>query len=166
MQFVGGAVTNAVVSYNTIYEPATQTYGMEGVQIDAQVGGTVTNTNVTNNTIIAPMGAAQGDTMSYLIAIQNQTGTTGANNIGTVADNYVDPTGAWGLFYPIEGTNYTVSNNVDMTTGKIVQANNSEVPPTTVTVSPTTVTKVVASPSSGAEVIGNTITLTLDLARR
>ena len=164
VQFVGGAVTNAVVSYNTIYEPATQTHGMEGVQIDAQVGGTVTNTNVTNNTIIAPMGAAQGDTMSYLIAIQNQTGTTGANNIGTVADNYVDPTGAWGVFYPIEGTNYTVSNNVDMTTGKIVQANNSEVPPTTVTVSPTTVTKVVASPSSGAEVIGNTITLTLDLS--
>ena len=136
VQFVGGAVTNAVVSYNTIYEPATQTHGMEGVQIDAQVGGTVTNTTVTNNTIIAPMGAAQGDTMSYLIAIQNQTGTTGANNIGTVADNYVDPTGAWGGFYPIEGTNYTVSNNVDMTTGKIVEANNSEVAPTT----PTTLT--------------------------
>jgi hypothetical protein len=125
VQFVGGAVNNTVVAFNTVYEPPTATGGMEGIQIDAQVGGTITNTNVTNNTIIAPMGAAQGDTMSYLIAIQ--IGAKGeTNNIGTVANNYVDKTGAWGVFYPIAGTNYTVSSNVDMTTGKTVGSNNSE----------------------------------------
>jgi hypothetical protein len=129
VQFVGGAVNNAVIAFNTVYEPATATGGMEGVQIDAQSDGTVANTTVNNNTIISPMGASQGDTMSYLIAIQNQTGTAGANNTGTVENNYVDPTGAWGVFYPIGGTNYTVSGNVDMTTGKTVGSNNTETHP-------------------------------------
>ena len=53
--------------------------------------------------------------------------------------------------------NTASSNNVDMTTGKIIQANNSEVPQTTVT-------NVISSPSSGTELPGNTITLTLAMS--
>ena len=44
-----------------------------------------------------------------------------------------------------------------MTTGDFIEANNSEV-------APTTVTKVLASPSSGVEAPGNTITLTVDFS--
>ena len=54
-------------------------------------------------------------------------------------------------------TNWTVSNNVDMTTGDYVEASNTEV-------APTTVTKVLASPSSGVETVGKTITLTVDFS--
>ena len=64
VQFVGGVADNSIISYNTIYQPATNADGMEGIQIAAQLGGTVNNTAVANNTLIAPMGAASGDTMS------------------------------------------------------------------------------------------------------
>ena len=161
VQFVGGVVDNYVFSYNTIYQPSTSVDGIEGVQVDAQLGGTITNSTITNNTIIAPAGAVSGDTMSFLFAIQNQDGTAGTNNIGQIANNYIDPTGAYGTFYPLNGstppTNWTVSNNVDMTTGDYVEASNTEV-------APTTVTKVLASPSSGVETVGKTITLTVDFS--
>ena len=105
VQFVGGVVDNYVFSYNTIYQPSTSVDGIEGVQVDAQLGGTITNSTITNNTIIAPAGAVSGDTMSFLFAIQNQDGTAGTNNIGQIANNYIDPTGAYGTFYPLNGSN-------------------------------------------------------------
>jgi hypothetical protein len=71
--------------------------------------------------------------------------------------NYFDPRGAYGVFYANSFPGWTISNNVDMATGKIIQVSNSEV-------SPTTVTKVVSSPSSGIELPGNTITLTLSMS--
>jgi len=129
VQFVGGVVNNYVETYNTIYQPATSVDGMEGVQIAAQVGGSVSNSTIANNTLVAPRGAATGNTMSYVIALLGGTSTPINNTV--ITNNYIDPTGAWGTFYPLTysggPTNTTVSNNVDMTTGKIVQPNNSKV---------------------------------------
>ena len=47
--------------------------------------------------------------------------------------NYFDPRGAYGVFYANSFPGWTISNNVDMATGKIIQVSNSEVSPTTVT---------------------------------
>ena len=162
VQFVGGVADNSIISYNTIYQPATNADGMEGIQIAAQLGGTVNNTTVANNTLIAAMGAASGDTMSFVIALlSGPSGPGNTINNTLVENNYIDPTGAYGTFYPLTytgaPTNTTISNNVDMTTGDFIEANNSEV-------APTTVTKVLASPSSGVETHGNTITLTVDFS--
>ena len=60
-------------------------------------------------------------------------------------------------FYNGTLSGWSIANNVDMTTGKFIQSNNSEV-------AQTTVTQVVSSPSSGIELPGNTITLTLKLS--
>jgi hypothetical protein len=102
VQFVGGVVNNYVETYNTIYQPATSVDGMEGVQIAAQVGGSVSNSTITNNTLVAPMGAAKGDTMSYVLALFGGTSDPITNTL--IANNYIDPTGAWGTFYPLTYT--------------------------------------------------------------
>ncbi len=130
VQLGGGATTtNLVIAYNTIYQPATQTEGMEGIQIAAWNGGSATNTTITNNTLIAPVGAATGNTMSYVMALLGSSGNPITDTV--IEDNYIDPTGAYGTFYPLTysggPTNTTISNNVDMTTGNFVQANNSKV---------------------------------------
>ncbi len=165
VQFVGNTVDNYVFTYNTVYEPASSTDGMEGIQVEAQGndGATVENSTVTNNTLVAPMGAAQGNTMSFVIALLADSNAPYDNTVTNTVleDNYVDPTGAYGVFYPLTysggPTNTTISNNVDMTTGDYVEASNAEV-------APTTVTKVLTSPSSGVETVGKTITLTVDFS--
>ena len=97
--------------------------------------------------------------MIALLSGPSGPGNTINNTV--VENNYIDPTGAYGTFYPLTytgaPTNTTITNNVDMTTGDFIEANNSEV-------APTTVTKVLASPSSGVETHGNTITLTVDFS--
>ena len=162
VQFVGNAVNNYVFTFNTVYQPATSVGGMEGVQVEAQGnnGASVDNSTITNNTLIAPMGAAQGNTMSYVFALLSDSNAPNDWTVNNtlIENNYIDPTGAYGTFYPLTysggPTNTTISNNVDMTTGGFIQANNSKAPPTMVT-------EVLASPSSGVEVAGHTITLTV-----
>jgi hypothetical protein len=129
VQFVGGVVNNYVETYNTIYQPATSVDGLEGVQLAAQNGGSISNSTIANNTVISPTGAARGDTMSYVITLGSSAGNPINNTL--IENNYIDPSGAWATFYPLTysggPTNTTVSNNVDMTTGKLIQSNNSEV---------------------------------------
>ena len=76
----------------------------------------------------------------YEIALHGYSG--GVLSGVSVQDNYLDTSGAFGAFYITNASGVTASNNVDMTTSDIVQSNNSEV-------ALTTVTKVIASPSSG-----------------
>ena len=158
VQFYGsGTYNNSLISFNTIYQPRPS--GEEGIQIAAQGGETITNTTVANNTIIAPSNAS-GVTMSYLIAVQT-AGAGNINNGGVIQNNYFGIAGAYGAIYPIASgnTNWTVSNNVDLANGNIVQANNSE------TAAVTQVTQVTASPGSGVEFPGDKIVFTVQLSK-
>lgn len=95
--------------------------------------------------------------MSYLLHGSGAYATTTTLGTGSLYDNYIDASGAYGAIYPGSFPGWTVSSNVDMVTGKIVQANNSEI-------AATTVSGVVSSPASGTEVAGNTITFTVNFS--
>ena len=71
-------------------------------------------------------GGVAGAAMSYLL----HGGTVIS---ATAHDNYIVARAAWGTLYPRTFAGWSISNNVDMISGNIIQAyNNSEVPATTV----------------------------------
>ena len=169
VQFTGGKFQNSTIAYNTVYQPVGggEVSGEEGIQVAAQLNSSITDTTVSNNTVIAK-GPSLG--MSYSIAIQQASGATNVNNGGTVAQNFIDVAGAYGAFYPISSgnpaTNWSFSNNVDLVTGSIINANNSEsAAPSGPTTSPPSVTQVTASPSTGTEFPGDTVALTLQFSQ-
>ena len=122
------STNSATIEYNTTYQQAQVSSG-EGFQFyDNDSGGTTTSSTVAYNTMIA----APTISMSYLLhgssGSQYPTATTGTNS---VYDNYFDigtasNQGAYGVFYPGSFNGWTVSNNVDMLTGNIINANNTE----------------------------------------
>ena len=139
--------TNSVVSFNTV------TSGEEGIQIDAQGGSNIQNTTVDNNVVVAQ---GTGITDSFLIAVQAFTGSGNTVNGVVVEDNYLDWSSAYGPFYgPDNSTNLVYGNNMNMVTGAVV-AN----PPGT---GSSDVLSVTASPASGTEPAGATITFTLHM---
>src|SRR5262249_13207594 len=73
-----------------------------------------------------------------------------------VSNNFIDPTGAAGLFYPPSGSGLTFTNNVNMLTGTTVQPNGTSFFKSDVSV-------VTAVPSMGTETVGNAITITLGM---
>jgi hypothetical protein len=126
-----GTLTNSVFAYNTFYQPQTASennsgyiaaYPGDGVEV-APNFGTVTNTTISNNVIIAQGGGAgkagTGAVVSYLMYIVgNPAGSSvpvvdGVN----VNNNYMDPSGAYGAFYPISGTDINLSNNITLVPG-------------------------------------------------
>ena len=84
-------------------------------------------------------GGAAGTAVSYFLHGGGSTATA-----TEIYDNYFDTTAAYGAFYSGSFTGASIYNNVDMNTGKIIQANDLEVPFTTVS-------KVITSPASGVE---------------
>ena len=147
LQFYNDPVTNFVISFNTIYQPNPS--GMQGIQVS---GGNVTNDTVENNVIVAK-GPSPTIDMSYSISVGVSSGYTLDGAI--VSNNYIDTTGAYGPFYPPNGSNLTYTDNVNLATGTDFSS-----PKGTAT---SDVTSVSASPSSGTEVVGDTITLTLHM---
>ena len=157
LQFSSGSATSVDVEFNTSYQTPQAGAG-EGYQFyDNSSGGSISNVTLAHNTMIAT-GGAQGTAMSYLIhgGTGSQYLTPGSN--WSASNNYIADPAAWGAFYGGSVSGWSISNNVDMATGNFIQANNSEV-------APTAVTQVVASPSSGVELPGNAITLTVDLSK-
>jgi hypothetical protein len=160
IQFQGGATgasyNNPVISYNTIYQ-TLQLAGGELVQTYDQ-GGAVTNALVSNNTMIAVPGPGGTASVSYLVdaAIYQGYATS-----GTIQNNYMADAGggAYGFFYPMGSNtaNYTLSNNIDLATGKVIQIDNSEI-------TTSSITSIVDSPASGDLNLGKTVTLTLNFA--
>src|SRR3984957_10993253 len=156
VQFVGDKVNNAMIAFNTIYSPQDGEMADEGLTIHAQNGSTITNTTVENNVVVAT-----GPTMtqSLNVGVFQDSGNVISGLV--VKDNYLDPTGTFTSTgfgdsgSPPTGTNLTFTNNVNMLTGAVTK-------PSAGTFNSSDVTKVVASPSSGTEVAGNTITFTLN----
>jgi Right handed beta helix region len=147
----GDNVSNFVVDFNTFIQSLPpSTAQTQGISFNGNVGGNFLNEVVSNNTMIAAPNTNVINTfvnsdMSWL------------NGTLTVSGNYIDPTGlqniaSWltpvGGTGPYSGTTAT-SNNFNMKSASYFTQNE------------TSVRQVVTSPSSGTELPGNTITLTV-----
>ena len=165
LQFANGTINNPIIEYNTTYQTPQAASG-EGFQLDGFAGNLINNPTIAYNTIIATGGGA-GSSNTYLLHggyDYSQTGNPTTQAPGTsIHDNYFNISAAYGAFYPgsfvggIGGVAASVFNNVNMTTGKFIQADNLQV-------APTTVTNALISPSSGVEAPGDTIILTLEFS--
>jgi hypothetical protein len=120
LQFGGGTATSVDVEYNTTYQ-TPQVSGGEGFQFYNNTDGGVINSSVmAYNTMIAT-GGPTGSAMSYML----HGGSGFGADTGSVHDNFLDLSAAWGAFYGDEKT-WSFSNNVDMRTGMIINANNTK----------------------------------------
>jgi Bacterial Ig-like domain len=152
LQFGGGHATLVDVEHNTAYQ--TSDSGGEMWQFYDNFGGSIDNSILAYNTAMAVGGNGsfeQGSQMGFLIHGGFDT-TYPSANPGVAHDNYFDPTTSWGPFYGGSMQGWTVTNNYDMVTGKIINANNSEVP----TTGPSALTIIGFSPDTG--VVGDGIT--------
>ena len=136
--YISGGPITALVQYNTIWTGNTQSNGLP-IGIGAAIGaftdnGSISNTDINNNTIISSLPAGA----SYLIGFYTYSGANGYTASGTIENNYVasvngfdnSNSGAFGALYPTyTNVTATISGNVDMATGDIVQSDNSEVAP-------------------------------------
>jgi hypothetical protein len=122
MQMFGNN-SNVLWAFNTTYQSATccETGG-EGPQFYSNGGGTLTNAQLSNNTMIAV-----GGNMSFMVHGSDPTTTYGnyTRLSGYVRNwnNYFDPTGASGIYYPgtmSAGVGWDSTGNINMVTGSPV----------------------------------------------
>jgi hypothetical protein len=120
LQFGGGQNVNPSVGFNTVLQQET-IVGGEGFQMYTQEsGGSLSGGQVYNNTMISATTALVNNAASPSISYFIHTGSDGQNPnpaTGTVHDNYMDISNAYGALYT--GTQgFTYSNNLNMKTGK------------------------------------------------
>ena len=155
VQFDGDVVNNALIAFNTIYQPQG-VMPNEGLTIHAEDGSTITNSTVANNVVIA---TGPNASMSLNVGLFQDSGNT--LNGAVVTNNYLDPTatltptGFGDIASEVGGTNLTITNNINLLTGTTTA-------PTAGTFATSDIKSVVASPSSGTEVAGNSITFTVN----
>ena len=159
-QFQSGTYNNPVISNNTIVQ-TPQAAGGELIQIDGwNMGAVATNALIANNTMIAVPTSAGDPSVSYMIDVQSGP-TQSTATTGTVQNNYVAYAGggAYGFNYPlgVNAGNIKFSGNIDMATGKTINADNSETA-TTTTPATTLAAPVIASFSTDSGVVGDHIT--------
>jgi len=122
MQEAGGVWVSPVIAYNTSIQNTIG--GAEGYKWNAYGGAlSISSPTLANNVEIAlPSGGT--NTMSYMNHGPGVSTTTVAG-IPTAKNNYIDPTGAFGAFYPVSFLAYapnstpawTFSNQWNMATG-------------------------------------------------
>lgn len=146
LQQTGSGVTNKIdIEFNTSYETPSAASG-EGYQFDINDGsnsGTLVDPIFAYNTMIAT-----GDTsMSYMVHgsskyASSNPAVTPISGIASAHDNFFDTSGSYGAFYTGSMDGWSLSNNVDMRSGKVVSADNSlsgtasTTPPATTTATP------------------------------
>jgi Tryptophan-rich Synechocystis species C-terminal domain len=154
VQFVGDDVNNALIAFNTIYQPQG-VMANDGLTIHAQSGSTITDSTLANNVVIAT-----GPNMSISLNIGLFQDTGNVLNGAVVTNNYLDPTatftstGFGDTASEVEGANLTISNNVNLLTGDTTA-------PTAGTFATSDISGIVASPDSGTEVTGDSVTFTV-----
>ena len=155
LQFGGWGTINTLVEYNTSYQQLQAAGAGEGYQFYGTTGDTLVSPTFAYNTMLS----VPTNSMSYLLhgssGSQYPTAVTGTPS---VHDNYFDPRGTYsgtdaGVLYPGSFGGWVISGNYNMATGALLAGQSPSV------------TGVVASPSSGTEVPGNTITFTLTLSQ-
>lgn len=122
-QFAGGIAVNSRINYNTIYNPQPVNgyphMNNESVQIEAQLGATITNTEAIGNIVIC-QGPGAGTTGSYAVAVRQDAGNV-INGV-KVSQNWIDPSGCYGSFYPPSGSNVVYAGNMNLATGAPIPA--------------------------------------------
>jgi hypothetical protein len=119
VQFTRGTVHHANITRNTVYDPQPvdgfAVLGGEGLQVETQLGGWISDVQVTQKAIITtgPLKVA-----GYFIAIRPDSGSRLDGLLA--ADNYLDPNGGWGGFYPPLAENLHFRHNVDMRSGSVM----------------------------------------------
>jgi hypothetical protein len=124
-QFGGGATaTSDVVEFNASYNRLS--LGGEGYQFYGNVTpATIDSPVFKYNTMIA-LRSGGNVTMSYMVHGSCHTSgfaCTTISGTGVVANNYFDPTGAYGIFYQgslTAAAGWSSSNNINMVTGRVV----------------------------------------------
>jgi hypothetical protein len=115
-QMLGGQSVNSQIAYNTMIQHS-QPAGGQMIQV------TGSNALVANNTMIAYPTSSGGASISHMI----DPGHAGDFFQGIIKDNYIDRRGALDAFYPsATRPNVLVTDNINMVTGRIIQANNTE----------------------------------------
>lgn len=128
LQFGGGSVGNVVVRYNTTYNK-DDANGAEGFQFYTNGAGSFQSITFTNNTMIALVSGNQMS-MSYMVHGSCHSGSDCSSTISPImnggidADNFFDPTGAYGVYYGgsfnLSGATWSNRGNVNMVTGAAV----------------------------------------------
>ena len=155
IQFDGDVVNNALIAFNTIYQPQG-VMANEGLTVHAEDGSTITNSTVANNVVIAT-----GPSMSMTLNIGLFQDSGNVLNGAVITNNYLDPTatftstGFGDIASEVQGTNLTITNNINLLTGSITA-------PSAGTFATSDVKSVVASPSNGTEAPGNSVTFTVN----
>jgi Right handed beta helix region len=145
--FYQTGISNGLFAFNTVYQTQAVASVNWGIVLDADTGVTMSNTIAENNTVIS---TGPNPSMSYNFGVVG--GSTLTNN--SMQNNYFDAVGSYGVYYPIGGTNTTVTGNINLRTGLAASAAGAL---------RSNVTSVAALPASGIKVPGNTVTITLNL---
>lgn len=167
LQQTGSGVTNKIdIQFNTSYETPSAASG-EGYQFDINDGsnsGTLVDPIFAYNTMIAT-----GDTsMSYMVHgsskyASSNPAVTPISGTASAHDNFFDTSGGYGAFYTGSMDGWSLSNNVDMRSGKVISSDNSlsgtasTTPPSTPTATPPAA-PTIASFSTDTGVAGDGIT--------
>ncbi|MGH8399107.1 MAG: beta strand repeat-containing protein, partial [Gammaproteobacteria bacterium] len=158
---VGDVLNNLQINFNTFVQSIPSSEGAtQGLSIASAntAQGSILSATISNNTLIT----ASGSNVSYPIILN----TANLDGSATIGNNYFDPTGLNGGAAMFAAANYdgtgagtgpyngavATLNNINMVTGAYYAQN------------VTSVTEVTSSPSTGTEVPGDTITLTLDFS--
>lgn len=167
LQQTGSGVTNKIdIEFNTSYETPSAASG-EGYQFDINDGsnsGTLVDPIFAHNTMIST-----GDTaMSYMVHgsskyASSNPAVTPISGAASAHDNFFDTSGAYGAFYTGSMDGWSLSNNVDMRSGKVISSDNSlsgtasTTPPATPTATPPAA-PTIASFSTDSGVAGDGVT--------
>ena len=124
-QFGSGTITQDLVAFNTTYVSTSVGNGGEGFQFYLNSGGTQINANLTNNTMIAAdtgkcQSSETGCIMSYMIHGTGAYTPATAIVSGLNSDNFFDPSGAYGAYYPGSMGGWTSAGNRNMVTGAVI----------------------------------------------
>ena len=108
------------VSFNTSYQD-TEVASGEGWQFYSNSGGSVTSVTADRNTMVAKQTGASV-AMSYLMHPTADTAFGTTLTSGTITNNYVDISGAFGFLYTGNSscTNTTSSGNINMVSGAAI----------------------------------------------
>ncbi len=119
MQFASGSATSVDVEFNTTVQTPQVSAG-EGFQLDSygKPAAAIQFARISNNTMIAA-GERPGSSMSLMLH-------GGGSNVKScvIIDNYFDTTGAYGAFYPTSFSNVLLNGNIDMVSGRVINAEN------------------------------------------